>query len=72
MDRIRLELGFVDNSNKKFRISVDDPKKDLDREAIETAMNDLIEHNVFTSNGEDLKELDGARIITTSVEEMEF
>lgn len=72
MDRVRLELGFIDNDSKKFRISVDDPKDDLDREDLETAMNSLVEHNIFNSNGEDLVEIDRARIITTSIQQIEF
>lgn len=72
MEKMKLELGFLDGANKKFKISLDDPREDLDKEEIETAMNSLIDHNIFTSNGMDLAVLDVARIIRTSVEEMEF
>lgn len=72
MDRVRLELGFMDSSNKKFRISIDDPIEELDKEDIEGAMESLINHNIFTSDGKDLVGLDSARIIRTSTEEIEF
>lgn len=72
MDRVRLELGFIDEASKKFRLSVDDPKDNLDKEDLEAAMNNLIEYNVFESNGKDLVEAERARIITTSIQEIEF
>lgn len=72
MENVKLELGFLDKGNKKFKISIDDPRENLEREDIQEAMSNLIENNIFISNGMDLAELDVARIIRTSIEEMEF
>lgn len=72
MERVRLELGFIDSDDKKFRISIDDPIEELAKEDIESAMNSMIEYNIFSSDGKDVIGLDTARIIRTSTEEIEF
>ncbi|HZK00121.1 MAG TPA: DUF2922 domain-containing protein [Tissierellaceae bacterium] len=72
MDKKKLEMDFVDGVNKRFRITLDDPREDLDAIQIEAAMDEVIANNVFLSNGVDLVGFDAARIITTSVEEMEY
>lgn len=70
--KAKLEMDFIDETNKRFRLSIDDPKEDLDILEVETAMDTVIANNVFVSNGVDLIGYDAARIITTTVEEMEF
>ncbi len=70
--KAKLEMDFIDETNKRFRLSIDDPKEDLDVLQVETAMDTVIANNVFVSNGVDLIGYDAARIITTTVEEMEF
>ena len=67
-----LELGFLDELNKKFRISIDDPKEDLDSIQIQGAMESLLTHDIFVSNGVGLAAIDGAKIIRTNIEEIEF
>lgn len=72
MEKTRLEMDFLDEDGKRFRISLNDPKEDLDRVQIENAMNSVIEHNIFDSNDGDLVALDAARIVTTTSEEIDF
>lgn len=72
MEKTRLEMDFLDEDGKRFRISLNDPKEDLDRVQIENAMNSVIEHNIFDSNDGDLIALDAARIVTTTSEEIDF
>ena len=72
MDKKKLEMDFIDGTNKRFRLSVDNPKEDLDDFQIEAAMEEILTNNIFLSNGADLVDFDAARIITTSIEEMEF
>ena len=72
MDKTKLEMDFLDGTNKMFRLSIDDPKVDLDIIQVEAAMDVILANNIFVSNGTDLVGYDAARIITTTVEEMEF
>ncbi len=72
MEKVKLELGFLDELNKKFRISIDDPKEDLDSIQIQGAMESLLTHDIFVSNGVGLAAIDGAKIIRTNIEEIEF
>ena len=67
-----LELGFLDGVNKRFKISLGDPKEDLSKLNIEDAMDTIIEKNIFKSNETDLVMKEEARIIETTVEVMEF
>lgn len=72
MEKVKLELGFLDELNKKFRISIDDPKEDLDSIQIQGAMESLLTYDIFVSNGVGLAAIDGAKIIRTNIEEIEF
>ena len=67
-----LQLGFLDGINKKFNISLGDPKEDLSKENVEDAMDTILEQNIFKSNDTDLAVKNEARIIETTVEVMEF
>lgn len=68
----RLQLDFIDGLNKSLRISLDDPKEDLLAADIELAMNSVVSLNALGSDGVDIVGIDGARIVTTTVEEIEF
>ena len=72
MEKRKLEMDFIDGMNKKFRLSLDNPKEDLDTIQVEGAMDEILANNIFVSNGVDLVSFDAARVITTVVEEMEF
>ena len=68
----RLQLDFLDELNKSVRISLDDPKEDLLPTDIEQAMNMVVSLNAVGDDSADIIGIDGARIITTTVEEIEF
>lgn len=72
MDKIKLEMDFLDVVNKRVRISLDDPKEDLTNTDIEEAMESIISNNVFLSKDGDLVAIEAARIITTSTNEITF
>ena len=72
MEKRKLEMDFIDGTNKRFRLSLDNPKEDLDTIQAEAAMDEILANNIFVSNGVDLVGFDAARVITTVVEEMEF
>lgn len=68
----RLQLDFLDELNKSIRISLDDPKEDLLPADIEDAMNSVVSLNAIGAVGVDIIGIDGARIVTTTIEEIEF
>lgn len=72
MEKTKLEMDFLDGYNKRLRISIDEPLEGLVQSEIESAMDSIIAHNIFQSNGVDLVSREGARIIKTTVNEMEF
>ncbi|NLK44242.1 MAG: DUF2922 domain-containing protein [Tissierellia bacterium] len=71
MDKKKLELEFLNEEGKKFVISIDDPREDLTEQEVGLAMADIIANNVFVSSMYDLVEVNGARIVTTSVQTLE-
>lgn len=72
MENTRLEMDFLDELNKRVRISIDDPRSDISENEIKTAMETIIAQNIFISNEGDLVSIDGARLVRTTVTEMEF
>ncbi len=72
MEKTKLEMDFLDEFSKRLRISVDEPLEDLAQTEIESAMDEIISQNIFISNGVDIVTKEGARIIRTTVNEMEF
>ena len=72
MDKTRLEMDFLDALDKVTKISIDDPRMDLIPTEIETAMQSIITHNIFASKDGDFVAVGKARVVTTSVNEMEF
>lgn len=71
MIKKKLEMDFLDNINKNHRISLNDPKADLTDIEVFAVMDVILGANVFQSRNGDLVDKVGARIVTTSVDEME-
>jgi hypothetical protein len=68
----KLEMIFVNGSGNKVTLRVAEPKEDITAEEIKTAMETIIDKNVFTStNGGDLVAIAGARIVTRGVTELD-
>jgi len=68
----KIQLDFVDALNKSIRISLDEPKEDLLPADIEDAMSSVVSLNAIGTDGVDVVGIDGARIVTTTIEEIEF
>lgn len=68
MEKTKLEMEFLDSLNKKFIVSIDEPRIDLTHEEVRTAMEAIIAENVFESSMEDIVAIKDARIITTTIE----
>lgn len=72
MDKTKLELNFKNASEKKVNIAVDNPREDATKEEIRQVMDTIVAKNIFYSNGGDIVEAIGARIVTTNVEDIVF
>ncbi len=65
-----LELRFLNEAGGKVTIRVNDPKEGLTAEEVKTAMETIIDKNVFSSRGGDLAAIDSARIISRETVEL--
>ncbi len=72
MIKSKLEMEFKDVEGKKFGISLEDPKEDLNEMEVKEAMNQVINKNIFATKAGDIVEAVGARLVTTTVEELEI
>ncbi len=72
MDKVRLEMDFLDALEKVSRISLDDPRADLIPSEIQAVMQTIIAQNIFETANGDLVAISGARVVTTNINEMEF
>lgn len=72
MNKTKLEMEFLDEANKKFVISIDQPRADITPEEVGIAMNAIVAHNVFTSAMMDLVSPNEARVVTTNINTLEI
>lgn len=72
MNKSKLEMEFLDESNKKFVISIDEPRIDLTVGEVRTAMEAIVAYNIFDSSMKDLVTVNDARVITTTVDQLEI
>lgn len=72
MEKIKLEMEFLNSLNRKYTLSIEDPRSDLIAQDVQDAMEGIISQNVFQVSEGDLAEAVGARIVTTTVNSLEF
>ena len=72
MKRAKLEMEFKNAEGKKFSLSIDEPREDVTEEEIGATMDQVIAKNIFHTTGGDVVTRVGARIITTTVAELEI
>lgn len=72
MIKTKLEMEFKDIEGKKFGLSLEEPREDLTEVEVKTAMEEVITRNIFATNAGDIVEAVGAKLITTTVEELEI
>lgn len=70
MDKSKLEMVFKNIDDKKITLSVDDPRADLTGPEVKTAMDTLVAKNIFDYSGGGMVATVGARLVTTTVEDM--
>lgn len=68
-----LELVFLASDGKTVRLSVNDPKEDLDADAIKNAMEQIIAADIFeTTTGASFASVKEARKVERTVEVFDF
>lgn len=68
----RLELLFENEEGRTVTFSLDDPIEPVDAGAVNDAMNEVLEQNVFETNGGILVKKKGARIVERNVTNIEI
>ena len=68
----KLVMTFKTDHDRNVSISVDNPKSNLQESAIKTAMQTIIDQNIFAPAGEQLVSLVEAKIVVTNTDEYEI
>ena len=61
----KLVMTFKTTDDKKISLTVDNPREDLNEEEVKTAMELIIEKNIFAPGGADLASLVSAKVVQT-------
>lgn len=72
MENSKLQMIFKNLEDRRVTLSVDNPRNDLTGEEVRNTMDNIIETNVFDSNGGDITTTVRARIVRTTIEEIEI
>lgn len=72
MEKIKLEMNFKDVEGKNFRLSVDEPKADLDPNSIKEVCDLILQEKVFRTERGYLQKLAEVNKVTTTTEEIVF
>jgi hypothetical protein len=65
-----LELQFLNQEGKIVRLLIENPIEPINAAAVSTVMDAIITANVFVSNGGDLVDKKGARLLASEVTEL--
>lgn len=70
MPEKKLEMIFKNQLGRTTKISVDNARDDLTELEVQTAMQTIIDKNVFETSSGELVAIDSARIVATDVQEI--
>lgn len=65
-----LEMTFQNAAGKNARISVADPKDDLDAAEVQAVMDTILAKNIFNTTGGDIVKVVSATVVTRDVAEI--
>lgn len=68
----RLELQFKNEEDKTVTLSLDNPIEPVNPEAVNAAMDNILQQDVFTSSGGNLVSKHAARVVERTVTEVEI
>ena len=61
----RLVMTFKTDDDKKISLSVDDPREDVSEAEIKSAMDLVVDKNIFAPGGADIVEAIEAKVVVT-------
>lgn len=67
-----LELFFENDEGKTVKYTLEQPVEPVDTEEVEAAMDEIIAQNAFTSSGGDIVMKKSARVVETTIEDIEI
>lgn len=65
-----LEMTFITELGGRLKVSLADPRQDITATEVESAMNTIIEKNIFSSTTGDAAAIHSARVVTKDIEEI--
>lgn len=68
----KIELFFENEDGKTVKYNLDKPVEPVDPATVNDVMDEIIEQNVFTSNGGDLVAKKSARIVENIIEDIDL
>lgn len=68
----KLIMSFLTDDNRKVSLSVDNPREDISESEIKSAMDLVIEKNIFAPNGCDIVSSVEAKVVVTDTTEYDL
>lgn len=65
-----LEMTFQNAAGKNARVSVADPRDDVDAAEVQAVMDTILARNIFSTSGGDMVKAVGATVVTREVAEI--
>lgn len=69
---LKLVMTFKSAGDKTVNLTVDDPRDDISEDEVISAMNLILEKNIFSPDNVDLKEAVKAKVIQTETTEFDL
>ena len=68
----RLVMSFLKKKKKKVSLTVDNPREDINETEIKSAMDLVVEKNIFAPNGSDIVATVDAKVVVTDTTEYDL
>lgn len=68
----RLVMSFLTSEDKKVSLTVDNPREDINETEIKSAMDLVVEKNIFAPNGSDIVATVDAKVVVTDTTEYDL
>jgi hypothetical protein len=65
-----LEMNFITELGGRFKVSLPDPRTDITAAQVETAMNTIIDKNIFSTITGNAAAIHSANVVTKGIEEI--
>ncbi len=66
----KLTMSFKNAADNSASYSIDDPRPDVTDVEVQAVMDDMLAKNIFNTSGGDLVSVAGAKVTTTTINEL--